>query len=309
MESKKPVIGLPRALLYHRYRVLWRAFFKELGLEVRISRPTTLETIQTGTAKAIDEMCLSTKIYLGHVDQLVGKCDYILIPRISNFGVRRFMCTQFEALYDICRNLYRETNQKFLCYNVDVQHDISEGDAFITMAAELGFSKKESQKAYKRAKKIDEENWKNQIKKQETLLKTDGLKVMIAGHSYVTEDAYIGKPVTDFLKNSGITVVRADIVDRKEALKQSAKFSPTMRWEVNREIAGGIVMNRQKVDGLILLSAFPCGPDSMTNDMIIRKIHDIPILNLVLDEQTGVAGVETRLESFIDILKMKHGEL
>ena len=34
MEKQKPVIGLPRAMLYYRYRVLWRAFFQELGIEV-----------------------------------------------------------------------------------------------------------------------------------------------------------------------------------------------------------------------------------------------------------------------------------
>ncbi len=67
--------------------------------------------------------------------------------------------------------------------------------------------------------------------------------------------------------------------------------------------------NEKRVDGIILLSAFPCGPDAMTNEMIIRRIKDRPILNMTLDEQTGTAGIETRLESFVDIIKMKHGEL
>ena len=53
----------------------------------------------------------------------------------------------------------------------------------------------------------------------------------------------------------------------------------------------------------------PCGPDSMVNEMIIRKFKGIPILNIVLDDQDGTAGLETRLESFIDILKFKGGEL
>ncbi len=47
----------------------------------------------------------------------------------------------------------------------------------------------------------------------------------------------------------------------------------------------------------------------MVNDMIIRKFHGIPILNIVLDDQDGTAGLETRLESFIDILKFKGGNL
>ena len=71
------------------------------------------------------------------------------------------------------------------------------------------------------------------------------------------------------------------------------------------EIVGSIEMNRSKVDGIILTSVYPCGPDSMVNEMITRRVKDTPILNLVLDAQTGTAGLETRLESFIDILKLK----
>ncbi len=318
MEKKKeadkqklhPVIGLPRALLYYRYRVLWRAFFRELGLPVKISPATTLATMERGTARAMDEMCLSTKIYLGHVEQLIGSCDYILVPRISNFGVRRYMCTRYEALYDICRNLFRGTEKKFLAYDVDVEEEgISEESAFVTMAEKLGFGRPAALKAYRKAKKYEEADWKNQVRQQEELYKKEGLKILLAAHSYVIEDPYIGKPIREFLEAAGITVLRADITDRKEALKQSAKFSPTMKWEVNREITGSVCANKGRVDGIILISVFPCGPDAMTNDLMVRKIRDIPILNLMLDGQTGTAGIETRLESFVDIIKMRRGEL
>ena len=85
--------------------------------------------------------------------------------------------------------------------------------------------------------------------------------------------------------------------------------SKTLKWELSRELVGSIQMHRDKVDGLILLSAFPCGPDSMVNEMIIRKFTGLPILNIVLDNQDGTAGLETRLESFTDILKLKKGVL
>jgi predicted nucleotide-binding protein (sugar kinase/HSP70/actin superfamily) len=59
------------------------------------------------------------------------------------------------------------------------------------------------------------------------------------------------------------------------------------------------------VDGIILLSSFPCGPDSMVNEIILRKVQNKPILNLILDGQEGSAGMETRLESFVDIIKYR----
>ncbi len=300
--SRKITIGLPRALLYERYHVLWKTFFEQLGFEVRVSPPTTLQTMNVGSARAIDEMCLSVKLYLGHVESLVGKCDYILVPRISNFGIRRYLCTTFEGMYDICRNLFRKSGQRFLSYNIDVVHGLEEEAAFVFMAEQLKIPKKNAAKAYRTAKKAESEDWKLQVKQQEALYKNDGLKVMIASHSYVERDAYIGKPVTDFLKNAGVTVLYADVMDRKDAIKQGSRLSPTMRWELNREIAGGIYENHKRVDGIILLSVFPCGPDAMTNDMIIRRMKGTPILNLMLDAQSGMAGVETRLECFIDIL-------
>ena len=302
-------VGLPRAMLYYRYEILWKNFFSNLGLKYIVSEPTNKEMIREGTAVSIDEACLSTKIYMGHIKSLIGKCDYILVPRISNFGIKRNMCTKFEALYDIACNVFRKSGQQFLSYNVDELQNITEEKAFISMGEELGFTKKEASAAYKAAKKAEGDYLKNQVKSQELLFKKAGLKILIASHSYVEMDAYIGKPVTNYLKKMGVTPLYADIVDRRDAIRQSIKVSPTLKWEFSKEIIGGVQLYKDKIDGIILLSAFPCGPDSMVNEMIIRGFRGIPILNIVLDDQDGTAGLETRLESFIDILKFKGGSL
>ncbi len=302
-------VGLPRAMLYYRYEILWKNFFSYLGLKYIVSEPTNKEMIREGTAVSIDEACLSTKIYMGHIKSLIGKCDYILVPRISNFGIKRNMCTKFEALYDIACNVFRKSGQQFLSYNVDELQNITEEKAFISMGEELGFTKKEASAAYKAAKKAEGDYLKNQVKSQELLFKKAGLKILIASHSYVEMDAYIGKPVTNYLKKMGVIPLYADIVDRRDAIRQSIKVSPTLKWEFSKEIIGGVQLYKDKIDGIILLSAFPCGPDSMVNEMIIRRFRGIPILNIVLDDQDGTAGLETRLESFIDILKFKGGSL
>lgn len=43
----------------------------------------------------------------------------------------------------------------------------------------------------------------------------------------------------------------------------------------------------------------------MTNDAIMRYIHGTPILNLMIDAQSGTAGIQTRVESFMDILRFQ----
>lgn len=302
-------VGLPNALLYSRYQVLWETFFTVLGVETIVSQPTNKEILQFGAEAAIDESCLSAKIYLGHVRSLIGRCDYILIPRISNWGRQRNMCTRFEALYDLCCNTFRHTGQKFVSYNIARSKKLTEEKAFLDLGSELGFAKKEAMEAYKTAKKKEAAVWKTRLKKEEQLYQADGMRIAIAAHSYLAEDEYFGKPITVYLKKLGAVPIRTDIADRKDALKQSLKISPTLKWELNREIVGNLQIHRDKIDGIILLSAFPCGPDSMTNDIITREFREIPVLNLVLDTQNGTAGIETRLESFVDILKFKKGEL
>ena len=63
-------------------------------------------------------------------------------------------------------------------------------------------------------------------------------------------------------------------VDRAACLRAGDRLSPTVPWEVNREIFGAVQLCRSRVDGVILMSAFPCGPDSMTNDMLVRLVKD-----------------------------------
>ena len=97
-------------------------------------------------------------------------------------------------------------------------------------------------------------------------------------------------------------------VHGRTARKACAKFSPTCRWIVSEEIVGGVLHWKEKADGIILVSAFPCGPDSMTNELLIRRIKGIPVLPLVLDTQSGMAGIETRIESFLDIIRFQKGD-
>ena len=152
--SPPPVIGIPRAMLFYRYEILWKNFFTALGVKCVLSPQTNKDIIKQGTAVSIDEACLSTKIFMGHVRSLIGKCDYILIPRISNFGIKRNMCTKFEALYDIARNTFRKTPQKFISYNVDYLGGITEEDAFTSLGERLGFSRKQSLASYRAAKRL-----------------------------------------------------------------------------------------------------------------------------------------------------------
>lgn len=298
-------IGIPKAFLYYRYRVLWETFFENLNIETVTSPNTNREILRRGMMYAIDEACLSSKIYLGHVDALIDKCDYIFVPRISNFGTREILCTKFYALYDIVANTFRDRNIKLLDYNIDARKSENEMSAFLSLGKALGKRKPYVFLSYMMAKQAEKMDHDEALRRQNLLFLQNGLKVLVVGHGYNVYDPLIGEPVMETLKSLDVTPIIADIADRKKARDLANQFSDTLPWIYNKELVGAILEYKDKVDGIILMSAFPCGPDSLVNEIIIRRVKDKPVLNLLLDNQEATGGIETRLESFVDILRFK----
>lgn len=298
-------IGIPKGLLYYKYSYLWETFFDELGIEYIISPDTNKEIINKGTTYAIDEACLSSKVYLGHVAYLIGKCDYILVPRISNYGSDGTVCTKFQAIYDIVNNTFRDRDIKLLYYNIDYKNSETEMLGFVKMGKFLGKKKTAVMRAYLVAKQAEKSARVMDEKYQEKLFNEDKIKILLVAHHYNIYDKYIGQPIIDYLRNMGVVPIIGDVANKKEAIEKSVEISDTLPWAYNKELVGSIAMYKDKVDGIILMSSFNCGPDSLVNEMIIRKVKDKPILNLTVDGQEGSAGIETRLESFLDIIKFK----
>lgn len=299
------VIGIPRAYLYHRYRVLWETFFEALDIKTVVSRPTDKEILNRGMLYSIDEACLSSKIYMGHVDSLIGKCDAIFVPRISNFGDREILCTKFEALYDIVGNTFRDMKPKIIELNIDVKESEGERAAFMKLGKRLGKKKAQVFQAYLLAKQAERMEAAEEAAEIETVLMSPGMKILLVGHSYNLNDAYIGRHILTYLESQNVIPVVAEKVNKKQAMEKSEELTDTMPWRYNKELVGAVHLCKDKVDGIILVTAFPCGPDSLTNEVLLRRVKNVPILQLILDSQEGTAGMETRLESFIDIIKYK----
>jgi predicted nucleotide-binding protein (sugar kinase/HSP70/actin superfamily) len=68
------------------------------------------------------------------------------------------------------------------------------------------------------------------------------------------------------------------------------------------------LIDRQDIDGVIYIMAFGCGIDSFICDLVERKIRRssrLPFTILTIDEHTGEAGIDTRLEAFIDMIRWR----
>lgn len=300
-------IGIPKAFLYFKYHLLWETFFEELGVDYIVSPDTNKEIFHSGLAWAIDEACLSSKVYLGHVEWLLDKCDYILVPRISSYG-HGTVCTKFQAIYDVVNNTFRDRNVKLLYYNIDARKAEGEIRAFLKMGKFLGQKKSRVLRSYLIAKQAEKAGELTELKLQQGLLSKRDCKILLVAHRYNIDDKYIGFPIVNCLRKMGVIPIIGDVVNKKLALAKSIEISGTLPWAFNKELVGSVAIYRDMVDGIILISTFPCGPDSLVNEIIIRRVKDKPVLNLVLDGQEGSAGIETRLESFLDIIRFKRND-
>jgi len=294
-------IGIPRSLFYYQNRFMWQYFFEKIGCELVISDKTNKEIINLGNKYSNDEMCLSLKNYIGHVISLKDRCDYILIPRIDNYGLKDQTCTNFLAAYDIVNNIIE---QKILNYNIDYRHRKTEIKAYFKIGKLLGKSNKNIKMAYEYAKIKSSKEKKKIYINSDNKLKSEKTKILLVGHDYNLEDEIIGRPIVDYLLKEKCEIIKCYELPEATTNSLSSKISTTLYWKQNRENVGSIQYCLDKIDGIILLSSFPCGPDSIVNELVLRRVK-FPILNLVVDDLSSFSGFETRLESFLDIVKNK----
>lgn len=291
-------VGIPRSLFYYYYGELWKDFLDSLNIPYVISPKTNKEIMNRGMNIAGDEMCLSLKNYLGHIDFLKDKCDYILIPRISNFKNDNQTCTNFWAIYDIVNNLFQV---KILNYNIDLEKRQTLKKGLYKIGKVFKKSKFQIKKAYKYA--IIKE--KKRIKKNHLIninkLKQKRLKVLIVGHPYNLYDDMIGHDIIKYLIDNNVELIYSDKYDSNITSPLSKKISKDLYFKYSKDNLGAIVYSEKYINGIIFISSFPCAPDSLANELAMRKIKK-PYLNLVIDDSTSFAGLETRLESFLDML-------
>lgn len=313
-------IGIPLGLSIYEYPILFVNFFKYLNIEVVFSEKTNPAILSNGVKYSLSESCLASKIFIGHVANLVDrmkneKIDYIFIPRLCTFENNQTTCVKLFAVYDICNNIF---DANFLTLNIDYEKNSTELNAFLKLGKKINKKVPECIHAYLMARKDQKSYDKKKLDEQlKEINKHDSKKrVILVAHPYIAYDNILGKKITKLLERQNVNVIFANI---NEFSMQNPKFfklvkdkkyeynniSETIFWKSSKNLLNGICSNLNNIDGIVYLSVFPCGTDSLVNELAMRKIKDVPYINIVLDEQDADAGLQTRIESFVDILNMK----
>ena len=292
-------IGIPRSLYYYHYKDLWLSFFKRLNIDVVISDKTTKEIMKKGIELSNDEMCIALKNYLGHVVSLKDKCDYVLIPRIDNYGINNQMCTNSMSTYDIIDKIL---DIPIISYNVSLRNKQTEEKEFMKWSSILKRSKKEIKEAYNYALEDSINKSKYLERKNIEKLKSKKTKILIVSHPYNIFDEYIGASIINALKKYDVEIIYSEYFNKNKTNKLGNVLSTGLYFKYSKEEIGSILMCKDKIDGILFLTAFPCALDSLVIPLVLRKV-DIPTLHLMIDEENSMTGIITRLESFIDIIE------
>ncbi len=95
----------------------------------------------------------------------------------------------------------------------------------------------------------------------------------------------------------------------RSEVEEAAK--PYLRWNIGGEgilTVGQAVQHAKKgFDGMVELLPFTCLPEITALNILpkISREMNFPIISFILDEQTGQAGMRTRLEVFVDLLNRR----
>lgn len=320
-------IGIPRSLLYYYYYPLWRVFFEELGAEVVLSSHSAKGILAEGLKNAVDEVCLPVKMFYGHVLDLAGKSDMIFLPRIVSVHKREYICPKFLGLPDMVRclknlpplieadiNLYKN-RKDFFCAVKNIGKIFTKNHLVIWKACLKAL--KVQKKYFKlmqmglmpsEALAIIEDRVE-----EKPLPGGNDLLIALLGHPYNIYDPYISMDIIGRLQAMGATVATAEHVPEKIIKSNAGRLPKKLFWTLGSRMIGAAFyyFEQPDVSGMVHVAAFGCGPDSMTGELIERHARrsGMPFLNLTLDEHTGVAGVMTRLEAFLDMVRWRKAAL
>lgn len=293
-------VGIPKGLLNYKYYKFLETFFTELGAEIITSPDTNKQILDEGVKYCVNDACLPIKVFHGHVAYLKDKCDLIVVPRIMQIFNHEFICPKFCGLPEMIINsipnmpkttmapIYATSKEKLYKWIFSTGRLITKNRLTIKTAYSNALN----------------EQTKFQIGIKDEKYKTN---VALIGHPYNIYDNFINMNLVKKLNKLEIGVITEEFVDTTFINNNTQNLFKRPFWTFARNAYGASTYfaENKVVDGIVYISSFACGIDSVVIDLIKGKINMFPFLTLKIDEHTGESGFDTRIEAFADMLKRR----
>jgi len=151
----------------------------------------------------------------------------------------------------------------------------------------------------------------------------DPLRIGIIGEIYTILDPYTSGDVEQYLGRLGVEVDRSIYLSGwtgnhvfqglapgyrsiRSYPRHAKPYLPHFVGGHGQETVGAAVkFAREGFDGIIQIFPLSCMPEIVAASVLpqVQQAYKVPIMTLIVDEHTGQAGVQTRLEAFVDLLE------
>jgi predicted CoA-substrate-specific enzyme activase len=291
-------IGIPKALLTHSLHPLFSTFFSDLGFETILSGVDP-----QGELKSNAGFCFPVQIAHGAVLDLGRQgVNLIFLPQIIHMPQANacrdcYVCPITQASPSFMAKAFPELH--FLSPLLDFSKGYGVSSAMVEMAVqELGITQEQAGSAWTAAVRAQEEAERALLtlgqKTLAAVVKEGKLALILAGHSYNAFAPEASQSVARKLSSMGVTVIPGDCLAPVEP-------GPTAWHFANQIMNAAAIVNAHPNLFLLCVSNFSCTIDAFTQSMLASAMGSKPHLILEIDAHTAGAGIQTRLEAFLDI--------
>lgn len=179
-----------------------------------------------------------------------------------------------------------------------------EEQKFIEIAKQLGVEESVAIDSYQEALRWQEKfhrEVKEEGKKFLNFLKNNPEKfaIVLVGRPYNSFTSFANKGVPQKFASRGVYIIPYEFLSFGDYTLDESQF-----WEAGKKIlkaAKAIRDNEQLFP--VYITNFSCGPDSLLIPQFRQIIGTKPSLTLELDQHTADAGINTRIDAFLDIIE------
>jgi len=308
-------IGINRSFLTNTYYPLYASFFTRLGFSVILPDSPRIEGMMSKGAA----FCFPAELAHGFFyDLLLKKPDFLFLPHIRGMYVEGgnstgTICPISQAEPYYLSSTFRDVNAfRRLKEGGSVLQpvlDFSQGydtaqEALADLAHSLGCGKKDVKRAFSAAVADQEQAAAEARNLGLNFLHTleehsDRYGIVVFGRTYnaFVPEANMGIPRKFASRGVGVVPLTFLPLADEPAGKD-------MYWASGQLILKGaaFVARHPQLFGCYI-SSFSCGPDSFLLGYFRRMMGSKPFLTLELDSHVADAGLETRIEAFLDIIR------
>ncbi|WP_025322737.1 acyl-CoA dehydratase activase [Deferrisoma camini] len=312
--ARGPAVGIPRCLYFVDQLPFWRAYLQALGLEVRLSGPTTPALADRGAEAAVAEPCFPVQVAHGHVLDLLDRgVDAVLLPNVIDAepaegegGIPSYLCPWGQTAPFVIRASPEVEGAGARVLAPLVR--FGEGPAAVERALwgtfrRFGGSRARHRRAV-RAAYAAREGFRRAMARAgsealATLERTGEAGVVIVGRPYNLYDPGLNLHIPQKLRRFyGANVLPFDVLPVERVGIRD--LNPNLYWHYGRRIlqAARLTSGRHRLH-LVYLTNFKCGPDSYVKQFC-EEAAGKPFLVLQFDGHGNDAGFLTRCEAYLD---------